>query len=636
MGLLLALLLQDDLDALKAQFKTEQPEPYAKRYATINKIGALKTDAAARFLLEALPSETDASVKGAVVRAVGATQTDVAFKALMEFAENDQADTIVQSSAVGALGEFKNDRALAFLIARTRDSAYKYRSSAMSALQGFELDKTKDVWFELLDETSYIYYAAAMRKLAPLKDPRVVEKARAVLATETEQEYGKQAAVEPLKATEDVAGLTSTVPRPVGTLRDQIVAALAAVKDEKAVDTLFAVATKAPSDVARELALVAIGRMKHEKAFKTLEKALGDKSEAVRVAATEALGELGDQRAADKLLKLAGRGKGADTLAAIDVLPRLVGANFELRENVLELLLKLTKSSELELRLAAVSALGEMRAREGLETFDAFLKSRTWQERAAAIRALVSLCAKESIDRLIPLLDKEEGRLKADVLQALQALTGKMLGFKSDLWQEWWTSQREKFEMPEKPGDAALATSLGTGSFYGVPLLSDRVTFCLDISGSMSATVKIGDEESTRMEQAKEELVRAVEALGKDVRFNLVFFDDRIEPWKGKLQDASASNLKAAVARIKGLAPRGGTNIYDTLETAMQDPEVDTIFLLSDGSPGHGKFTNTEDILREIKKLNRTRQIVIHTISLGPSPFMERLAKENGGRFVEK
>lgn len=627
--MLLALLIQADFEALKAQFKAEQAKAYAERYATINKIGALKSDAAAKFLLEALPGEPDAAVKGAIVRAAADTQTDLAFKALMEFAENDKTDSIVQSNAVQAIGRFKNDRALAFLIEKTREPTYRYRSSAMYGLQQFELDKTKDVWFDLLDETPYIYYGAALRALAPLKDPRVIEKAVAVLASETEQDYGKEAAVEPLKAAGDVAGLTAVAPRPVGRLRDLIVAALA---DAKHADALFAIAGKSPNEIARELAVAAIGRLKHEKSYKTLEKALSDRSEAVRIAAIEALGDLGDQRAGDKLLKMAGRGKGADTLAAIDVLPRLVGSNFELREAVLELLIRLTKSSELSVRLSAVASLGEMRAREGLEIVDAFLKSRTWQERAAAIRALVSLCAKESVDRLIPLLDKEEGRLKADVLQALQALTGKMLGFESEPWQEWWTLQREKFEMPEKPGDAALATSLGTGSFYGVPLLSDRVTLCLDISGSMSAAV----EKTTRMEQAKEELIRAVKALDRKVKFNLVFFDDRIEPWKGKLQDASAGNVKAAVARIQGLEPRGGTNIYDTLETAMQDPDVDTIFLLSDGAPGHGKIVNTEDILREIKKLNRTRQIVIHTISLGRSPFMERLAKENGGRYVEK
>ena len=606
----------------------EQAEAYAKRTPTINKIGALKTDAAAQFLLETLPGESDAAAKGAIVRALGATQTDPAFKALMEFAEDDKAHATVQSSAVQAIGQFKNERALAFLTARTRDTTYRYRSSAMIGLQQFELDRTREVWFELLDETSYIYYGAAMRALAPLKDATVVEKARAVLSNEAEPESGKQAAVEPLKAVDDVDALTSVAPRPVGQLRDAIVGALAGVKDA---DALFAVAAKSQSDTARELALVAIGRMKRANAYRTLEKALGDRSEHVRVAAIEALGELGDQRAADKLLKMAGRGKGADTLGAIDALPRLVGANFELRESVLELLTKLTKASDLAVRLSAVSALGEMRAAEGLEIFDAFLKSRAWQERAAAILALVSLCSKESIDRLIPLLDKEEGRLKADVLQALQALTGKMLGFKSEPWQEWWSSQREKFEMPEKPGDAALATNLGTGSYYGVPLLSDRVTFCLDISGSMSATVKVDEKEITRLEQAKAELIGAVESLDRKVRFNLVFFDDRIEPWKGKLQDASGSNVKGAAAKIRGLKPRGGTNIYDTLETAMADPEVDTIFLMSDGAPGSGTYTNTEDILREIKKLNRTRRIVIHTVSLGRSPFMERLAKENGG-----
>jgi hypothetical protein len=33
--------------------------------------------------------------------------------------------------------------------------------------------------------------------------------------------------------------------------------------------------------------------------------------------------------------------------------------------------------------------------------------------------------------------------------------------------------------------------------------------------------------------------------------------------------------------------------------------------------------------------MNRLRQIVIHTISFGASPFLKTLAAQNGGQYVE-
>lgn len=639
-GLLLLLLiapLQDDLESLKKKFKAEQSEAYTKRASTISRIGALKTEEAARFLVGVLDGETDRAVCGALVRAMGATRTEYAFTRLVALLDDESAEYASRSAAVYGIGAYKNDKAYAILAARLRDRDPKnrLRTVALYALRPFPLDMTRNLYYELLDETSYIYPAEAMRKLAPQKDPRVLEKARAMLANEKAVSTYKEAAVEPFKVTADAAAvtaLTGTVPAPTGRLRKKILDVLVALKDRQAIDMLLATAVQSPNPSAREIALAAVGRMKHKKSFAILEKALTDPNEKIRVSAIESLGDLGDKRAGTKLLKLAGLGGSPTALAAIDALASLAAAHKSLRKKVIKKLKKLAVSSEIVVRLTAVSALGELRAIEALKIFKKLLLRRVWQERAAAIRALVSLCSKQSIDVLIDQLDKEEGRLKADVLMGLRALTGKTLGMDSEHWRDWWAVAREGFEMPEKPGAAGNAGNMGTGSYYGVPLLSDRITFCLDISGSMGA--KVAD--TTRLEQAKGELIKAIEALKKGVRFNMIFFETRVNPWKTKLQELSPANVKEAVTRVKGLQPTGGTNIYDTLEKAMEDPDVDTIFLLSDGAPGAGKFTATEDILREIKKVNRTRQIVIHTISLGNSKFMKKLAEQNGGTYIQR
>jgi len=64
---------------------------------------------------------------------------------------------------------------------------------------------------------------------------------------------------------------------------------------------------------------------------------------------------------------------------------------------------------------------------------------------------------------------------------------------------------------------------------------------------------------------------------------------------------------------------------------------VDTVYLLSDGSPGSGKFVKHQDILRDVAKINRTRKIAIHCIAVGfDSPLMKDLAAQNGGQYVRR
>jgi uncharacterized protein with von Willebrand factor type A (vWA) domain len=161
-------------------------------------------------------------------------------------------------------------------------------------------------------------------------------------------------------------------------------------------------------------------------------------------------------------------------------------------------------------------------------------------------------------------------------------------------------------------------------------VVSTRIVFCLDISGSMSAP----SGEGTRLDQAKRELLRALGQMGKDAQANIVFFSDRIESWHPKLAGVKA-NLRQAQELLAKTQPNGQTNIFDALELALAHKEADTIYLLSDGEPSHGRITDPEDILREIRRLNRLRKAAIHTISFGGSPFLKALAGENGGKYVE-
>jgi Mg-chelatase subunit ChlD len=178
--------------------------------------------------------------------------------------------------------------------------------------------------------------------------------------------------------------------------------------------------------------------------------------------------------------------------------------------------------------------------------------------------------------------------------------------------------------------------------FFGTEIYSSRVIFIIDISGSMSSSTQKTDDKGRsqslkKIEYAKNELINAVRQLKKKAMFNLYFFESTFTKWKPRMVRASAGAKTAAVKWVQSMGPRGGTNIYDTVEDALGDPNVDTIYLLSDGSPGQGKWTRMEDILREVKKINEHKNVQINTISFGQdSELMRKLAEQNGGQYIYK
>jgi hypothetical protein len=180
-------------------------------------------------------------------------------------------------------------------------------------------------------------------------------------------------------------------------------------------------------------------------------------------------------------------------------------------------------------------------------------------------------------------------------------------------------------------------------TFYGLEVVSDRLAFAIDVSGSMSApagskgrTSTQRDTGSTRLAVAKQELDKALRRISPGVQFNLFFFGSVVRPWKKELVAKDEKILGEALEHSGSQRPGGGTNIYDALMGAFADERVDTIYLLSDGDPSAGSVIDPNLIRERIARFNRVRKVQIHCISIGqPSPFLRALAKENGGVYTE-
>jgi uncharacterized protein YegL len=199
-----------------------------------------------------------------------------------------------------------------------------------------------------------------------------------------------------------------------------------------------------------------------------------------------------------------------------------------------------------------------------------------------------------------------------------------------------------------------------------------RFVFIIDVSGSMrivdpgegdssgdasggtapaEEVKKERAEGQTRIARTKAELVKAIKALSKDVKFNIITYCHDIKSWKSDLQAATPENKQAAIEFTKGLTAGGLTYTDDALREAFKkNKDADTFLLLSDGAPTHigdepreewGGHSDSKELIakiyKEVAELNRLRNVRINTIGFKDAnmEFMRKLAKDNGGTCKE-
>ncbi|MCI0340906.1 MAG: HEAT repeat domain-containing protein [Planctomycetales bacterium] len=340
-------------------------------------------------------------------------------------------------------------------------------------------------------------------------------------------------------------------------------------------------------------------------------------------------------------------------------------------------------------RVSLLDALVARKATGARAEVLAGLADPVWEVRSAAVDAIEAFGYREAdvVEAMIEALVKEDGRLRGDIEDVLHALTGMRFFGDGLLWRKWWADHKATFGKEEAGEGPKPKAGVGTiegklpdepakkgVAFYGIETFSKRIVFVLDRSGSMKEKAGEmpkggpvitggghgsdpggGPQGDTKLDVAQWELKKAVSALPSDAKFTMIFYNENFEVWKETLQPASSATKREALKYIDTLTPLGATNIFDSLERAfgigmggpgaVQDARyasaetADTIFLLSDGAPNKGRITAPDGILEEVRKMNRLRRIVVHTIGVGKDenrPFMKALADQNGGTYVHR
>jgi len=316
-------------------------------------------------------------------------------------------------------------------------------------------------------------------------------------------------------------------------------------------------------------------------------------------------------------------------------------------------------------RVVAMKALLErklpLERSERVKLLKELARSKDLQTFIWAVRLLGKARWSEAVEALVELLGEFQGSSGKNFVRRsivgteLYRVLGNLVrpGAAAGEVKAAWEKLGRK--VPAKPDySPGLSGSGRTVSFFG-DVISPLSVFAIDHSTSMLQKVRLsvsghgtvtgkkkGGERGNREQKVlivKRELIRMIRSLTEDYRFNILCYNAKVYPWRAlRLHAANSSNKASAEKFVKEFEVNRGTNIYQAMKTAFMIRGVETIYLLSDGSPSVGG--RQPEIERLVRVKNYLRAVRVVTYGFTPEgrgafdeAFMKRLASENWGWY---
>ncbi len=315
------------------------------------------------------------------------------------------------------------------------------------------------------------------------------------------------------------------------------------------------------------------------------------------------------------------------------------------------------------------------------DAYTAVLTNLYDSEDSVALTAIEALAKKDdlgAVDHLIEALGRQEkvGRsgtlLAYEIRKCLLKLVGEDFRVAAD-WKNFWAPRKKDYVRPDPSERKQGLTSVRRDppAFFGMEVAAKNVLFLLDVSGSMevvddlpedpgdgaggSGGTGVGNPEDSptptpapaqqesrqRIRRVQNELIRTIEKLPDDVRFNIITFNHEIHAMSKNLVVASSRRKKEAIQYVRKFNAQGETWTDHALREAFGSANLKAIFLLSDGAPRRdNKLLDTIPILRWVREANRFRRIRVNTIGFEQAgkklrAFMRSLAIQNNGQYIE-
>lgn len=390
--------------------------------------------------------------------------------------------------------------------------------------------------------------------------------------------------------------------------------------------------------------LQAVRAIEDAKLDKGLRKLLGDKDDEVKILAIQILGERKDPDSVKDFEKMIKKSK-SELLVSV-----AVGALSNIRAEDPEWtnqLLEYTGGEDLLIRNASIRQLGKGGDTAHLDHIITFLDHPDWSTRLAAAEAIEVLRVPRGIGPIIAQMENEIGLMSVKFAEILWRLTGQPFRKNQNAWSAWWEREGSGFEIISESDlrrrideeEMRRLKQTTKSTFFGIRIESHRVIFIIDVSGSMLELTRaryVNQAGAPRIDVAKAELTRAIKSLEPGSLFNIIQFSSGVEPWQDGVAESDGEGRDAAFEWIERMGANGATNLYGSLEEAFKDPDVDTIFVLSDGEPTSGDVIDPGSIRERVRLWNENRGITIHCISVGGSlQVLEWIASDHDGTYVK-
>ncbi|MFN0206151.1 MAG: HEAT repeat domain-containing protein [Planctomycetota bacterium] len=296
-------------------------------------------------------------------------------------------------------------------------------------------------------------------------------------------------------------------------------------------------------------------------------------------------------------------------------------------------------------RTALLGALPDIAPDLVVEKSKARIADADWRVRLQAVQNLQTIKTKDSVASLVLLVADGRRAIANTAEAALIKLTGKK--FHGDkAWKSWWEGEGEKFEFPADTAPAESPAATGeTGVFFGLPIDSDHVAFLIDRGATMGNPAPSG--KGTKMEEVLGELEQTLKSLPAGTKFNVLAYNNTTSAWNKKAQPLNEKTIKGGLDFLRSQSLAGRKNIWSALLAAIEDSDIDTIYLMSDGEPEDGVYVHYNRVVDHLKRLNILRKVVIHTVHVSDPAWsaataewyrsqLREIAKGTGGKYVEK
>jgi hypothetical protein len=255
------------------------------------------------------------------------------------------------------------------------------------------------------------------------------------------------------------------------------------------------------------------------------------------------------------------------------------------------------------------------------------------------VRSLAQMEHPDAVEALTELSQALEGQLGYQVNQLLGDVTLSHFLGDAERYEKWKSRDQKReriFQAAAFEPESLQRVQLERQQYYGIEIHAKRLMYIIDHSGSMRE-YRGG---LTRLERAKQELIRSITELPSDTEFAIVGYHATVHPWRYELVQATEENKREAIAFVRRLGYGVKTNTYGALRLSLEfDDQLEAVFLLTDGEPTVGEIVAPAAIINDLLHRNRFRHLNFNTIGIGlqgpTKTFLQRLAEESNGEFRE-